>query len=164
MPATSTLRVDNSIKNSTMNRCSPRRGPHFHGEEIHGHNQFPMPAQKLLPGRLPTPLRRWLDSVTFQNLSDRAACKLVPQIRQRALDAPIAPIPVLLCHSNHQSLDLSGGTRPARSALATAVVFLGDQLSMPGQQGLGRDNGSELRQKFPAQSFAIWTLPLKRGC
>ena len=128
----------------------PPPGPHFHGEEIRGHNQFPMPAQKLLPGRLPAALRRRLDPVPFQHLSDRAARNCVPQIGQCALDPPIAPIPVLLCESNHQLLDIEGCSRTPRPALRSAVVLVGNQLPMPGQQGLGRDNGGDLRQKPPS--------------
>jgi hypothetical protein len=50
----------------------------------------------------------------------------VPTIQYR-----VAPIPVLMCHSNHQTLDHCGGPRSPRSALATAVVLLGDQFPMP---------------------------------
>src|SRR5215813_754794 len=95
-----------------------------------------MPAQKLLPRRLPASLWRWLQPLPLENRSDRAAGYAVSEIRQRALDAPIAPISVLLCHANHQCLDLRGGARSSRSALGAAVVFLGDQLAMPSQQGL----------------------------
>jgi hypothetical protein len=58
----------------------PSPGPHFHGEEIGCYNQLPMSAQKLLPPRLPAPLRRRLDSVPFQDLRDGAAGKLVSQV------------------------------------------------------------------------------------
>jgi hypothetical protein len=64
MPAISTLRVDNSIKKH-HEPLQPSPGPHFYGEEIGGHDQFPMPGQEFLPGRFPTPLRRRLDSVPF---------------------------------------------------------------------------------------------------
>src|SRR5215469_13556662 len=89
-------------------------GPHFHSEEIRGHNHLPMPAQELLPRRLPAPLRCRLDPVSFQDPSDRAAGKLVSKIGERTLDSSIAPIPVLLCHAHHQSRDLISGTWPTR--------------------------------------------------
>jgi hypothetical protein len=59
----------------------PSPGPHFHGEEICSYNQLPMPAQKLLPRRLPAPFGCWFDSVPFQDLRDGAAGKLVSQVR-----------------------------------------------------------------------------------
>src|SRR5450759_4087184 len=114
-----------------------------------------MPAQKLFPRRLPAPLRRRLDPVPRENLSDRAAGNLVTQIGQRPLDATIAPIPVLFGHSHYQVLGLPGGARPSRSALPTAVVLPGNQLSMPGQQRLGRDNRGHLGQNLPSQSFGL---------
>ena len=55
-------------------------GPHFYREEIRGHNHLPMTAQKLLPCRLPAPLRSRLQPVSFQNRSDGAAGKLVSKI------------------------------------------------------------------------------------
>jgi hypothetical protein len=55
------------------------------------------------------------------------------------LDSPIAPIPVLLSQLHHQGLDLVGGFRTPRSPLGGSVVFVGDQLPVPGQQSLGRD-------------------------
>ena len=108
-------------------------GPRFHGEEVGGHKQLPMPAQKLLPRRLPAPLRRRLDSVPLQDLRDRAAGNLVPQVGQRALDAPISPVPVLFSHSHEQLLGLLGRASPSQPALSTAVVLLGNQFPMPGQ-------------------------------
>lgn len=49
-----------------------------------------MPAQKLLPGRLPTSLWRRFDAVSLQNLGDRAPSNLTPEIGQGALNPSIA--------------------------------------------------------------------------
>ena len=95
------------------------------------------------------------DPVPRKNLSDHAAGNSVTQIGHRSLDAPIAPIPVLFGHSHDQVLGLPGGARPSRSALPTAVVLLGNQLSMPGQQRLGRDNRGHLGQNLPSQAFGL---------
>src|SRR5579864_9397453 len=126
MPPISTFRVASSMKNSTMNRCSPRR---VHTSTV-----------KKSAATISSQCR--LDPVAIQNLSDRAARNFVPQIGQCALDPPIAPIPVLLCKSDYQLLDIDGCSRTPRSALRSAVVLVSDQLPMPGQQGLGRDNGA----------------------
>jgi hypothetical protein len=82
--------------------------------------------------------------VAPQNVSDGAAGKFVPQIRQGALDAAIAPLAVFFGHAHDQSFQLVGRARPSRSALAAAVVLLGNQLSVPREQGLGRDDGRHL--------------------
>jgi hypothetical protein len=55
-------------------------GPDFHGEEIRGHNQFPVPGQKLLPSRLSVSLGRGLDAMSFEDMGDRAASDLVPHM------------------------------------------------------------------------------------
>jgi hypothetical protein len=81
----------------------------------------------------------------LQNLSDRAAGHLVPQIGQGALDAPVAPIAILFGHPFDQRFHLSGGARSPRPALATPIVFVSDQLAMPGQQRLWGDDRGELR-------------------
>jgi FAD/FMN-containing dehydrogenase len=98
-----------------------------------GVHQLPMPAQKLLPGRLPTSLWRRFDAVSLQNLSDRAPSNLAPEIGQGALNPSIAPIPVFFCEFYHQGFEIHGRFRTPRSALRTSVIFNGDQLPMPGQ-------------------------------
>src|ERR1017187_4099393 len=118
-----------------------------------------MLAQELLPGGLSNPFACRLNSVPFQHVSDGAACHCVPQIRQRALDAAIAPIPVLFGQSNYQGLDLPIGTGAARPALAGAVVFLSDQFPMPGQQGLRRNDCGHFCQELSAYPLALGGQP-----
>ena len=103
---------------------------------------------KLLPGRLPASLRRWFDPMRLQNRCNGAAANTVSEIGQRALGAPVTPIPVLLDHSNHQRLDLDGDGRPSWSPLGGAVVFLGYQLLMPGQQRRRCDDGATSARSF----------------
>src|SRR5689334_18157268 len=54
--------------------------PYFHGKEVRGHDQFPVPAEKLLPGRLSFPLRGWLDAAPVKNIGNRAARDFVPEV------------------------------------------------------------------------------------
>jgi hypothetical protein len=89
----------------------PSPGLHFHREEIRGHDQLPMLAQKLLPGRLPTSLWRRLDAVSLQNLSDRAPSNLAPEIGQGTLNPSIAPIAVFFCEFYHQGFEIHGRSR-----------------------------------------------------
>src|SRR5215831_6578304 len=153
MPAISTFRVDKSMKNTTINRCSPRR---VHTSTVKK-SAATISSQCRLRNSFhvvfPSPLGRRLDSVPIQNLRDGAAGKLVSQIGYRALDAPVAPVPVLFCHTHHQSFNLSGGTRSPRCPMCHSIVFLGDQFPVPGQQGLRRDNAGDLSQNLPSQCF-----------
>jgi hypothetical protein len=75
-----------------------------------------------------------------------------PRLDHAPLDTAIPPAAVLFCHSNHQSLDLSGSARAPWFALATAIVFLRNQFAMPSQQGFGRDKGGNLRPGFSGSS------------
>src|SRR5215471_13409344 len=109
---------------------------------------YPGANQEFLPSRLPVSLGRRLNPLPLQNLRDRAARKLVPRIRQCALDSPIAPIPVFLCHPDHQSLELARRPRPPWSALASAVVFLSNQSAMPSQQSFRRDERGHFSQQL----------------
>ncbi|MGA2078298.1 MAG: hypothetical protein ABSH52_32825 [Terriglobia bacterium] len=49
-------------------------------------------------------------------------------------------------------LDLDWGARTARATLLAAIVFAGDELAVPGQERLRRDQGGQL-VKHPAAQF-----------
>ena len=101
----------------------PLSGPNFHGEEIGGDDLFPVLGQKLLPRCFPNAFRCRLDAVALQNVGNRAACQFMTQIRQRALDPQITPIPVFRRHSDHQSFDLLRRDRTTGLAPRTTVIF-----------------------------------------
>ena len=68
-------------------------GPDFNREEVCRHNRIPVLRQKLFPAPLPFPVRCRLDSLSLQNLGNRAAGEFVTKIGQSALDATVAPSP-----------------------------------------------------------------------
>src|SRR5581483_12226074 len=98
--------------------------PRFDGEEVSGNDQLPVLLEELLPGGLSFLLRRRLNSVPLQDLSDRRATDVVPQIGECALDPPIAPSPVLLRHAHHQPLNLRSLPTSTRTPFRAAVVLL----------------------------------------
>src|SRR5437660_8309159 len=158
MPAISTLRVDNSMKNSTMNRCSPRRvhtstlkkSAATISSQCRLRNSFQV-VFRLRSGAGSIPCRSRISAIVLRAI----AC---PRLGQCALDPPIAPILVLRCESDHQLLDIDGCSRTPRSALRSAVVLVGDQLPMPGQQGLGRG-----RPPLEASVLTLWPSLLIDG-
>src|SRR5215467_3844548 len=142
MPPISTLRVDNSTKNSTMNVCRPFRVHTSTVKKSAATISSQCRLRKFLPRRLPAPLQCRLHAVSLQNVSDRAASNLVAQIGQCTLDPTITPIPVLFCQSDHQGLDIDGFSRTAWPTLLCSIVLVGNQFPVPSQQGLGRgDSG-----------------------
>ena len=134
-------------------------GPDLYGEEVRRDDQVPMPLQELLPRRLSIALRRRLDPMPFQDRRDRTMSDLVPRVGQGSLDAPIAPIAILPGQSHDQSFEFAGSARPARSSFAAPVVLLGDQLAVPGEQGLRRHDGSDFREDGPSQPFGLGGQP-----
>ena len=84
-----------------------------------------MPAQKLLPGRFTCAFRRRLDPVFLQMLAIVPRATRWPRFGQGALDPPVAPIPVLLCHAYHQGCQLGDRSRSFRTtSLATVIILL----------------------------------------
>jgi hypothetical protein len=54
-----------------------------------------------------------------------------------------------------QGLDLVGYFRPPQSPLRGSVIFKGDQLPVPRQQSLGRDERGHFSQKLPTQALGL---------
>ena len=134
-------------------QSAPR--PRFDGEEVGGNDQIPVLLEELLPGGLSFPLRRRLNSVPRQDLSDRAATDVVPQIGECALDSPIAPGAVLIRQAHDQLLNLLRRPRSSGAPFLAAVVLLRDQTAVPGQQRLGRDDRAQLDQHLPSEPFRL---------
>ena len=105
----------------------PRR--HFHGKEVCGGEDLPVPLQELCPAhaRLAALWGR-LHMVTPQDVTHGQLVDLMAQIRQGTLNATVTPGGVLLGHAQDQLLDVLGDTRSAtQSSLLAAVTLLGAQ-------------------------------------
>ena len=77
------------------------------------------------------------------------------QIGHRSLDTPIAPIPVLSGHASDEILKLIESSGSTRGAVLAAIVFHGDQLSVPSQEGFRRDDGGDFTQQATPQRFGL---------
>jgi hypothetical protein len=97
--------------------------PSLDGEEIRRHNDIPMPGQKLLPGGLPVTLRACATSECWR----LCRAPLHGLGWPTPLDSPVAPIPVLSVHADHQLLDLVWGAPTAWATLLAAIIFPSDQ-------------------------------------
>jgi len=142
------------MKNKTMKRCNPYR---VH-TSIVKKSAATISSQCRVRNSFHVVLRPRSGAGSMPCRSRIAAivlCNLVAQIAQGALDAPIAPVPVLFGHSDHQGLDHAGSARSPWFAIATTVILQRNQLPMPSQERLGRDNRGDLRQKLPAETFGL---------
>jgi len=72
-----------------------------------------------------------------QDPPDRAGADIVPESGELALDAAVSPARVLPCQPDDELADLVVDARTTRRA--RVGPFLGDQASVPGQQGGGGD-------------------------
>ena len=90
----------------------------------------------------------------MQDIANRLIADLVPQIGQRPHNPVITPVTVLLGHANDQLLNLSLDPRSARaSTRLRAIEFAGDQLAVPGQDGVRPRHSCHLGENLAAQAM-----------
>ena len=78
-----------------------------------------------------------------------------PQSGECALDAAIPPIPILFCHSNHQSLDFFSGARSTWCAMRSSVDLLAISLRCQANKVWGFTRVATSRQNLPAQPIGL---------
>src|SRR5215471_5095743 len=128
----------------------------LNGEEVGGGENIHVPANELSPGGGFAPLRHRGDSMPAQDVAHGLVGHLIPQIGQRSHNPVVTPAGVLASQANHQILDLSTDARPAgRAALSAAVEFLGYQLAIPGENGIGFGDARDGLQSFATQRLPI---------
>jgi len=91
--------------------------------------------------------------VPFQNIPDGVVCQIVTQIGQCSLYPPIAPGAILFSHADSQSGNFLTCCRPPGSSTRTAGVVTTNQISVPCQQGSGRDDRRHFVQCLPPKLF-----------
>ena len=90
-----------------------------------------------------------------QNVSHRLIGQAVTQIGQGSDDAVISPAGVLSRHSHHQGFHFRSHGRAARIlAMFGAIELLGDEPSIPGQDGVGFGDAGD-----PSECLASQALP-----
>ena len=97
--------------------------------------------------------------VLLENVGNGLKRKKVAKIGQRSLNSTIAPASILLCHSSNQRNDLGSGSWSSGRTVRTAVVFLGDQSSMPRQQSLGSHDSGDLTENLPGHFLCLCCQP-----
>jgi hypothetical protein len=110
-----------------------------------------MPGQELLPGGFAVALGRRFQTMLFKNVGNRAARDLVAQISQGSLYSPVAPIAVFSRHADGQLLDLVLHPGTSWATLPAAIIFPGDELAVPGQERLRRDDSGQFMKYAPAE-------------
>jgi hypothetical protein len=82
--------------------------------------------------------------VATENIPHRDRIDAVPEVCQRALDAPIAPGSVLLRHLDHELFDLLNDTGSSKLlSMFAPGELLRDQSFVPPQEGVGGHEGRD---------------------
>src|SRR5688572_19598351 len=131
-------------------RHQPAGGPNLGREEVTGRDRGGVRAQELPPGR---PIRAFgcrVDAVLLQDLLDGVRGDDVTEIRERAMDAVVSPGQVLARHPDDELGDALHHELPIGLS-ARERPLLRDELSMPAQDRLRRDDRGELAEDPPAE-------------
>ncbi|WP_233104200.1 hypothetical protein [Haliangium ochraceum] len=91
----------------------------------------------------------------FENRGDGRAANVMAEVAERIADACVAPAGVFSGHAHNERLNLAGGLRAARRTLGAAVVLLGDEVAIPAQDGVGRDDAGVFAQQLASEGFAL---------
>ena len=129
----------------------PRQRQHLDGEQIAGRQALPVRLQERLPGHVPAPLGRRVDSVVVQDPLHRGPGDRVAEVRERAADPRVAPPRIVDRHPDHKLGDVLSGHWSTSTSAGAAIVFLGDQSPVPTQDRIRGDDARDLRQDPPAE-------------
>ena len=146
-----TRRDLSSITKKTRYPPEPRQRPHLDGEQIAGRQALPVRLQERLPGHVPAPLGRRVDSVVVQDPLHRGPGDRVAEVRERAADPRVAPPRIVDRHPAHELGDVLSGHWSTSTSAGAAIVCLGDQSPVPTQDRIRGDDARDLRQDPPAE-------------
>lgn len=108
-----------------------------------------------LPRHALAPRACWLEPVAPQDPLDRVAADLVAEVVQRTDQPRVTPGGILRCHPDGELFHVSGHGRTPGPTARRAVGLAGDQLAVPAQDRLGRDQASELAQPATTDDPAL---------
>jgi hypothetical protein len=153
--ALSTRRVDGLIKpRGTKTRPKPDRFSGFRLKKSLVMICAPVSVEELLPTDLSATLRRWFNTMPFQNVPDCVVCEIVAQVGQCSLYPSISPGAILLSHADSQSGDFPISWGPARTPTWTLRI-LNNQFSVPRQQSFRLGDRCYLPQRLAAKLFSF---------
>ena len=108
-----------------------------HVEEIGGEHGRRLGVQELPPRGVSAPFRCWQNLQGFADTADRGCADPVAELEQLALDPLVSPAVILSGEPLDQRGDLGADRRPSRAV--RVGPFVSHQLSVPPQDGAGRD-------------------------
>ena len=115
--------------------------PDLDSEEVGGGAHVPVGRETLPPGRALLAFGGGFEAALLAHVGEGAPRDLMTEVAAGTPTTGVAPLAVLGGHPDDEPADRVHDPWAARSATAAAVVCPRDQLSMPAEEGLGRDQG-----------------------
>ena len=131
------------------------RRPDLDGEEVGGGEHLPVGRQKLPPGPALLAFWRGFQPVRPEHVGNRASRHLMPEVVESTPDASVASVAILSGHPDDEVTDLVHDPWTTRYATAAAIVFPADQLSMPAQECVRRDEGLQLTKRLATERLGL---------
>jgi len=100
-------------------------------------------------------LRRGFDSILFENIGDGSSRHPMAEIAEGSLDARVAPGSILSHHLNNQRPNLSHHAGSAGATTCGLMVFVGNKLPMPREQGFGSNERRDILQHTSTRDLAF---------
>ena len=108
-----------------------------------------------LPRGLPVPLGCRLDAVIEKNPPDGVPADLVAEVPKSVPDSGVAPGWAFGCPPDDQPRDVLARAGATRTAPLHPIVLLGDELSVPAKDRVGRDDAGDLPKGLSADGLAL---------
>ena len=110
-------------------------------EAVGGGEHVPVGRETLPPGRARRAVGGGFEAALLAHVGEGAPRDLRTEVAAGTPTTGVAPLAVLGGHPDDAPADRVHAPWAARSATAAAVVWPRDQLSMPAEEGIGRDQG-----------------------
>ena len=89
--------------------------------------------------------RGWADALLLQDSGDRRSRKAMTEIRERTLDARVAPTRILQCHPDHEPPNFDLHAKAPWSPCSVRP-FARDQLAVPSKNGVRRHQRPDIHE------------------
>ena len=118
--------------------------PDLDREAVGGGAHVPVGREQLPPGRALLAFGGGFSAALLAHVGDGAPRDLMTEVAEGTPHTGVAPLAVLGGHPDEEPADRVHAPWAARSATAAAVVLPRDQLSIPVEEGIGRDQGVQV--------------------
>ena len=96
---------------------------------------------------------------SLEDVGDRPARELVAHVSERTLNPRVAPCRILSGHANDEVGGLRFPSRPAGLSPFRVVPLTSNELAVPGENRVGRDDSGDLLEDLSTEGLALYREP-----